>query len=167
MDNHKRMTRTLAALVASMTVGALCLDWMLPARTVVPAGPGIELMALGPTSRTWEGIRIESRNPETGLRPEQAHFLVYRNGSPARTSSWEAQRVLDDRPVVRITVLSADGDKQITAAQRSAALNLVKRLQKEFGIPANRVIGIETIARSSQSDSLEGPAHSYSIAQAN
>lgn len=163
MDNHKRMTRTLAALVASMTVGALCLDWMLPARTVVPAGPGIELMALGPTSRLWEGIRIEARTPDAGLRPEQVHFLVYRNGSPARTSSWEDQRVLDARPLVRIAVLSSDGN-QITPAQRAATRDLVKRLQKEFGIPADSVTGSDTIALNGRSDSLHAPAHAYPMA---
>ncbi|HSW45069.1 MAG TPA: hypothetical protein VLM89_05815, partial [Phycisphaerae bacterium] len=109
MDSHKRITRMLAALVASMTVGALCLDWMLPVRPMAPNMPGIELMAVGPATRAWEGIRIETRVVDDHLRAEEAHFLVYRNGNPVRTVSWETQRVLDAKPIVRVALLAPPG----------------------------------------------------------
>ena len=156
----------LAALVGSMTVGALCLDWMQPSRVTSPTAPGIELMALGPASRVWEGIRVEVRAPDKSFRPEDSHFVIYRNGSPARTASWEAQRVLGSSPVVRVTLLGVADGRTITPAQRSTARSLVLRLQKLCGIPANRVLGSETLAQGTQPHSSAAPVRPYAVANA-
>jgi hypothetical protein len=156
----------LAALVGSMTVGALCLDWMQPSRVTSPTAPGIELMALGPAPRVWEGIRLEARPQDKTFRPEDSHFVIYRNGSPARTASWESQRVLGSSPVVRVTLLGAADGRAVTPAQRSTARTLVLRLQKLCGIPAHRVLGAETLAQGMQPRSSADPVQLYAVANA-
>jgi hypothetical protein len=166
MDDHRRMTRMLAALVGSMTAGALCLDLMQPSGVSPSTAPGIELMALGPASRVWVGIRVEARPQDKTFRPEDSHFVVYRNGSPARTTSWESQRVLGPSPMVRVTLLGAADGRTLTPAQRSTARTLVLRLQKLCGIPAHRVLGAETLAQGTQPRSLADPAQSYAVANA-
>lgn len=138
MDNHRRMTRMLGALVASMTIGAFCLDWMQPAQTATPSAPGIGLMAV---ARTWEGIRIEAHAQDGSFRPEDTHFLIYRNGNRVQTPSWAAQRVLGSAPVVQVTLVAATGQQGLTSAQRLAARDLVRELQQNYAIPADRVRG--------------------------
>ena len=156
----------LAALVGSMTVGALCLDLMQPSGVSSPTAPGIELMAIGPASRVWEGIRLEARPLDKTFRPEDSHFVIYRNGSPARTASWELQRVLGSSPMVRVTLLGAPDGRAVTPAQRSTARTLVQRLQKLCSIPAHRVLGADTLAQGTQPRSSADPTQSFAVANA-
>ena len=156
----------LAALVGSMTVGALFLDWMQPSGKTSPSAPGIELMAIGPASRIWEGIRVEARPLDKSFRPENSHFVIYRNGRPARMTSWESQRVLGSSPVVRVTLLGAADGRAITPAQRSTARTLVQRLQKLCGIPAHRVLGADSLAQDTLPRSSADPGLSYAVANA-
>ena len=166
MDGHRRMTRMLAALVGSMTAGALCLDLMQPSGVSSPTAPGIELMAIGPASRVWEGIRLEARQQDKTFRTEDSHFVIDRNGRPVRTASWESQRVLGSSPMVRVTLLGAADGRSVTPKQRLAARTLVQRLQKLCGIPVNRVLGADSLAQDTQPRSSADPLQSYTVANA-
>lgn len=138
MNHHRRMTRTLACLVASMTVGAVFLNWMKPIRPV-GASPGIELMARGPIERAWEGIDVEVCLPSDRLTPK-SHFLVYDNGDWRRTEHWLAQKPLGPKAMVCIALLAADGPESVTPDQRSTTLALIRELREQYGIPGEVAI---------------------------
>ena len=138
MDHHRRMTRTLACLVASMTAGAVFLDWMKPVRPT-NASPGIELMALGPVEPVWEGIDVEICPSDDRLTLKGSHFLVYSNGNWDRTEHSLAQKPLGSRALVRIALLDAGGEG-VTPAQRSTAQALARRLHEQYGIPGQVAI---------------------------
>jgi hypothetical protein len=154
----------LGALVASMTIGAFCLDWMQPAQTAAPTAPGIGLIARGPVARTWEGIRIEARAQDATLRLEDSHFLIYRNGNRVQTASWEAQRVLGSAPVVQVTLVAASGSQGLTSAQRAAAGDLVRRLQHDYAIPDGRVRGVDKLESAALSKSVAKPLSGVALA---
>jgi len=139
MDHHRRMTRTLACLVASMTAGAVFLDWMKPVRLSGTAS-GIELMALGPVEPVWEGIDVEICPSDDRLTLKGSHFLVYSNGDWDRTEHSLAQKPLGSRAMVRIALLDADGPEAVTQAQRSTDQALARQLQEQYGIPGQVAI---------------------------
>ena len=159
MDKHRRMTRMLGALVASMTVGALCLDWMQPVRTTAPPAPGIELMARGPSSDQiwWKGIQIEARAQNASPHLENFHFIVYRNGNTVQTDNWSSKRILGGSPVVQVMLLMAPGPQGVTSTQRSAARDLVHRLQRDYAIPSDRISGADKLNRGTLSQSSSEP----------
>lgn len=165
MNNHRRMARMLGALVASMTIGALCLDWMKPAEIAVPKAPGIELMALGPTGRAWEGIRIRSLAQDPAACLQESHFVVYRNGNTVQTPSWEAQRVLGLSPVVEVTLLAGPGTRGLTSIQRTSASNLVRQLQQEYAIPSERIAGADKLAQGTHRESSADLPHLLATAR--
>jgi hypothetical protein len=131
------MTRTLACLVASMTAGAVFLDWMKPLQST-SASSGIKLMARGPIERVWEGIDIEVCPSDDRITPKGSHFRVYRNGDWDQTEHWLAQKSLGPRAVVHIALLAAGGPEAVTPAQRSTAEDLARRLHEQCGIPSGQ-----------------------------
>jgi hypothetical protein len=156
----------LGALVASMTIGAFCLDWMQPTQSAAPTAPGIGLIARGPVAKTWEGIRIEARPQDAAFRTEESHFLVYRNGNRVQTSSWESRRVLGSAPVVLVTLVTASGPQSLTSAQRMAAWDLVGKLQRDYAIPDNQVRGVDKLGSGTLSRSGAKPTNGVALAHA-
>jgi len=132
------MTRTLACLVASMTVGATFLNWMKPARPTA-ASPGIELMARGPIESAWQGIDVAVCLPGD-LPAANAHFLVYDNGDCTPTKHWQTQKNFGSEAKVRIALVASDSPEPITAVQRSNAMTLIRHLNDQYGIPGKVAI---------------------------
>lgn len=126
VDQHRRMTRTLFCLVASMTVGALFLDVMKPSRIAAPAS-GIELAG----DRAWSSIAVDTA-ADLPAGPE-AHFLIFPNGEHKRTAQWEGQQRLGHEAVIRIVIVEEDG-QSVTPAQRAKMSTLVRFLQERFSI---------------------------------
>lgn len=135
MNHQQRMTRTLACLVASMTVGAFCLQLMKPANPSPPSSMD-RLMAVG---KGWESIQVDASPLDKDVNPEQFHFLVYTNGDWERTVAWQAQRPVGPRPVVKISLLAPAGSRKITHAQDATARKLVRELQKACRIADERI----------------------------
>ena len=151
MDQHKRMTRTLACLVASMTIGAAFLDWMRPDSNSFPSRR-IELIARGSaTSRLWQAIDVTSCPGGDVTSDMEAHFVIDRDGVSSHTRHWEAQQPLDAAAVVRIVMVCGTGLQTATPMQRSAAEALVRRLRNELGISPLQVTWPGT--------QVEGSAH--------
>ena len=148
----------LGALVASMTIGALCLDRMKPAEVALPKASGIELMARGPTARAWEGIRIRSLAQDLSSCLNESHFVIPRDGHTVQTPSWETQRVLGASPVVEVALLAGPGTRGLTSAQRTSASNLVHQLQRDYAIPSERVAGADKLGQGAQGAHLEASA---------
>jgi hypothetical protein len=134
MNHQQRMTRTLACLVASMTVGALCLQMMKPSNPT-PSSSMDRLMAV---DKGWESIQVDAEPVDRDINPEQSHFLVYRNGDWERTASWQAQRPVGPHSVVKICLLAPAGSRKITHAQDATARKLVHELQKACRITDER-----------------------------
>jgi len=138
MDPHKRMTRTLACLVASMSLGAAFLDWLRPDDVSTPSR-GIELIARGAIpARTWLAIQVMTHTGEQRDLDLRTHFVIDPQGRLISTRSWERQRVLDDVPTVRVALV-VPANRRVTAAQRSAAEDLISRLQEALDVSADRV----------------------------
>ena len=102
MNHQQRMTRTLACLVASMTVGAFCLQLMKPPNPAPPSSMD-RLMAVG---KGWDSIQVDAEPLDKDVNPELCHFLVYTNGDWERTATWQAQRPVGPHPVVKISLLA-------------------------------------------------------------
>ncbi len=138
MDPHKRMTRTLACLVASMSIGAACLDWLRP-DDVSGASRGIELIARGAaTAREWEAVRVMTHDGDVNDLDLRTHFVIDDQGYYQPTRGWERQRVLDATPTVRV-VLTVPASQHVTPAQRSAAESLINQLQSTLHISPSHV----------------------------
>jgi hypothetical protein len=147
MNAHNRMFRTLASLVASMTIGAVCLKWMLPPQPTV-AATGTTLIARGSVEErpardpaaSWAGIRVDAR-PENAVDTHTtAHFVVGRDGKPVPTNQWLGQRPIGSEPLIRIALLASSGSRQATDAQTRGIRDLVADLHRLYDIPADRVI---------------------------
>ncbi|MBP7936071.1 MAG: hypothetical protein KA354_15620 [Phycisphaerae bacterium] len=135
MNHQQRMTRTLACLVASMTIGALCLQMMKPHNPAPPTAMD-RLMAV---DKAWESIQVDAEPLDKTINPEQSHFLVYGNGDWEQTASWDARRPVGPRPVVRISLLAPAGSRKITHAQDATTRKLVHQLQKACRIADERI----------------------------
>lgn len=142
MDNQCRMRRVLGVLVAAMTVGAFFLASMMPAKSIIT---NTTLMARldGKDSKNelrqspWRAIQVSPQSMEQRINPEDAHFLVYRNGDWERTVNWYSQRSLDPEPVVKIG-LPANANK-VTPAQHATTLKLIHELQRACGISEGQI----------------------------
>jgi len=141
MNHQQRMTRTLACLVASMTVGAFCLQIMKPPSPTPPSAMD-RLMAV---DKGWESIQIDAEPLDKKVNPEQSHFLIYRNGDWEQTTSWRVQPPAGPRPVVKIGLLAPAGSRKITHAQDATARRLVHELQKAYRIADDRITWDSTL----------------------
>lgn len=138
MDPHKRMTRTLACLVASMSIGAAFLDWLRP-DDFSGTSRGIELIARGAAPASgWEAVRVMTHVGDASDLDLRTHFVVDPEGHFQPTRGWERQRVLDATPTVRV-VLVVPPNQHVTPDQRSAAESLVYQLQNALSLSPNDV----------------------------
>jgi hypothetical protein len=132
-----------------MTAGAFFLDWMRPDhRTDQP--PAIELMARGAGPLVWREIQLDASLQSRKPDPDVFHFVVYPNGDPAQTESWQAQRALGRDGVVRIGLLAASTSRIVTPMQEATARELVSSLQAEYDIPGQRISWPERFSRTAQ-----------------
>lgn len=127
----------MATLVASMTIGAVCLKWMLPTQPV-PASPSTHLIAIG--NQPWSGIQVNAC-PENAVDTNTtAHFVVDRDGKPIPTDQWRGQRPIGSETLIHIALLASASSHQTTDAQAKGARELVRDLNRRYGIPANKVV---------------------------
>jgi len=157
MDRHRRMARTLACLVASMTLGAAILHWGHPVPSTT-APTGTDLIALhirraiqpsaqgGEDAPRWSAIRIHPRDRDVNARAADTHFVIDEFGRWSWTQSWRGQRRLGSPGIVQIGLLAADRSHEVTQAQKRAADNLIRVLRDEYSIPARGVAWHEALA---------------------
>lgn len=138
MDRHKRMAQTLGCLVASMTVGAVVLHWGLPASGRVASAPPVELSAVAVT-QPWQGIHIGPSGPGGQFDPARIHFFVDRKGFWSLTESWNAQRSVGGRGIIRIALEPSPDGNQISGPQWETTQRLRKVLVEKCRIPIGRV----------------------------
>lgn len=142
MQRNKRMARTLACLVASMTVGAALLDWVQPkpARSLAMAAH-TELMSLVQQGTSapgvWRGIQLDPQSPDKTTAG--SHFVINTEGQASPTPLWRQQRPLGSRGIVRIGLVASDNSNQVTPAQWTKATELVQAIQNECLIPAEQI----------------------------
>jgi hypothetical protein len=138
------MARTLGCLVASMTAGAVVLEWVQPDRPATQAR-AVELIARGGTvTGQWEGIRIDPYR-DGMAEPDRFHFMVDTKGNYVRTGHWLSQKPLTGRPEVRIGLQSSSNSNQITMQQLAATKELVAALRQVCGIRSSAYLD-DTIA---------------------
>ena len=141
-EQQRRMRRTLTCLVASMTAGALALEWMRPDRSE-GAPAGVALMARNPSAARWANIRVDTCPEVQDCRTAKVHFLVDRSGNCFETSAGLTRHTTDTESTLRIGVVIPEGHGQITAVQESIARKLVRTLQEEYAIPGQRIVWAE------------------------
>jgi hypothetical protein len=144
MDRHRRMGRTLGCLVASMTVGAVVLDWGQPNRPHSKT-PEIALIARGNDAPPWSSIRVAPQ-PASATQSKDTHFLVDREGRCVPTDHWLKQHRLGRESVVRVALVSSAHANDVTAPQWATAQQLVGALQQTCNIPPPRVVFDDTLA---------------------
>jgi len=157
MDGHRRMARTLACLVASMTLGAVVLDWFQPPRPAAPL-TGTELIARhvrqaiqrsaqgSIVPHRWRAIRIDPWHLGSDSEADDIHFVIDRAGGCCLTEGWRVQKPLGPTGVVRIGLLASRQSNEITRSQKSAADDLIRVLQQECNIPGQKVDWDDTLA---------------------
>ncbi len=135
MDRHGRLERTLFCLVLSMTVGALVLHWGQPVRSD-GSHPNIPLIG----SLGWSAIEISPEAEAFEAAAGETHFFVDRDGRCLPTSRWQNQAPVGQSGVVRIGLQASPESREISPRQWSATTHLVHDLQRQYGVPGERVI---------------------------
>lgn len=117
MDRHKRMAQTLGCLVASMTVGAIVLQWGQPASAPTSPTQSVELIASSIRGH-WQAIHIDTPNrPDGQIDPLRTHFYVDRAGLLSVSKTWRDQTRVDGKQVIRIVLQPPERSNQIAAPQ--------------------------------------------------
>lgn len=151
-QQQRRMRRTLTCLVASMTVGALALEWMRPDRSEgSPAG--IALMARGATAHRWDAIQVSPCPRERDCLAAGPHFLVKRDGNWEETSAWTDSDTAELGGVVLIGVVTGADNAAMTAVQESMTRKLIRTLQEDYVIPGRKIVWAENLVRRLQPQS--------------
>jgi hypothetical protein len=154
MDQHARMFKVMALLVAAMTVTTALLIWIEPSRTsaqvLVPALAAEQAQRvvatdrLIPTGRWFEinvGICADRRarrsNVLAAIAPnEQFHFVVMPNGHVQATAAWHHQESIGELyDVVQIGVGCHQADGFLSASQRTALEALLLELSHRCAPP--------------------------------
>lgn len=156
MDRHRRITRTLACLVLSMTVGAAVLDWFQPDRIAGQVG-GPALVALlrdsisEPTQadaeqRQWRVIRIDPQHGDAAAGARSAHIVIDHDGRWAPTENWRNQQPLHDAETLCIGLRASADSNVVTPDQWRAMTMIVRTLQQMCRIPGQAVVLNDTLA---------------------
>lgn len=141
------MAKMLGCLVASMTLGAVLLDWFQPNRPDAET-PRRQLIAQirnaidptakgGTTTEKWQTIRALPLSPG---EPARVHFTVDAEGRWTPTSLWKNQQPIGEPGVIRIGLQTSSGSGEITSAQWSATCQLRNNLQEMYKITRERFI---------------------------
>ncbi len=155
---RSRMIRTLAALVAAMTVGTLVLmvmqtDPIIPTPTsavLVQPAEQFRRVSIGADTalRNWRNIVVHSSANERSPVARGSHFTIAPNGDIRRSSLWMGQnlgahvarpRLSWNRDSIGICLIGDFSAAAPTAAQYKAVIALARNLQKTLGIPAGNV----------------------------
>ena len=144
MDRHSRMARTLGCLVASMTLGAMLLDWVQP-DSIASATAPVGLMAPAADGHAWKSIHVMPQRGQ-GSSSASAHWVVDRDGRAVQTDHWKNKRQLLPGGEVRVCLIAPAQSNDITPRQWAAALELVAGLQQECQIARNQVVVDDTLA---------------------
>lgn len=147
MDRHKRMARTLGCLVASMTLGAILLEFTQPDRPSRTPLAGNLLQSVRPEvsadgadrSVEWEAISVV---PQTRLTDDPSitpHIVISPEGDYLDRSNWDRQARLHPADTVLVGLLDAAGGEDVPHRQWEAAWRLVQALQAECSIPDSRI----------------------------
>ena len=149
------MARTLACLVASMTIGATVLDWFQPSPPAqnLPGRPliaqlreAIHRPAQGDTVRpAWHTIRIDLQEGDPQAQAAATHIILGHDGQLKLTENWRTQSPLGQEGVIRIGLDVADHANQVTPTQWQAAKDLIRSLRQMYEISGRRVVPNDTL----------------------
>lgn len=139
------MARTLGCLVASMTLGAVLLDWVQPSHRS-DGRPAIELIARGGAIQPWASVRVAPRAAVQATQVKDTHFVIDREGNCSATDHWLNQRRLGQEPVVRIGLLLNGHSNEVTSTQWLATQELVGALQRACAIVPRQIVIDDTLA---------------------
>jgi len=159
--DRTRLTRVLAALVASMTIGAMLLYGLRPRNVLsteatylaatyqAPDSTKISRTELPIDGSKWKAVVIhvvgsDLRLPCLGgdgkTTPPLVHFAVSSDADILITTQWAKQEHVEGYPwVINVGLRLAPGCQDASLAQAEALVSLLKNLQARCHIPAKRV----------------------------
>ena len=150
MNPQSRMAKTLACLVASMTIGAALLDWFDPVRAD-RSSPAVPLIAQlreaidqpdadAPIGTCWHAIHVDPQqgDPESGL--QAVHVIVGSDGQWSLTNNWSHQRQIGEEGVVRIGLRVKAPSNTVSRAQWQETVEIIRNLQQLCQISGQQVL---------------------------
>jgi hypothetical protein len=126
------MERTLFCLLVSMTGGALILHFSQPNRSSDQRA-GTHL--IGRTAaQPWHAVHISPQPDAVASAATCSHFFIDHSGRTHPTDSWLREKSLGQPGVLQIGLQTARDSREITPAQWTAAMDLIRALKNTLRI---------------------------------